>query len=501
VISLKKIGKSNAKARTNRSAKLKEFLGLSRRKSRYSIEHAFFGLVLLVIFSSSALAANVCAGPSASGNGSGNDWNNLFGFNTGTLVRGDTYYLADGNYASRSFSTPASGATLITIKKATEADHGPATGWSSTYGDGQAVFRAPLLFASNYWVLNGQTRTGLRSGYGIKVDNNTVKASMDGNIKLGNTNPATASYVIISYVELAGTGDQTGTYWEDGVLAADEIYSTNITIDHCWIHDQAGVNLALRALSNVIVEYSVIERDYSSPASHSEGVVLKHTNNVTFRYNILSDIEGTGYIATPSGTRNSIANTYIYSNVFEIPTVPKRGGSGMGPVAVFDCDSTGDFIFYNNTIINFRNALFVGHPRNPNSSPNLTFGTGYTATFTRAYIKNNLWVSCDAVVNPAADQYTTITDYQWSHNAYYNTATWDGSGRNNQVLTSMPLINWPSGDYNLVSATMAGATLPSPFNIDPSGAVRGVNGMWDRGAFQFGGGISAPKSVRIIAPN
>jgi hypothetical protein len=65
----------------------------------------------------------------------------------------------------------------------------------------------------------------------------------------------------------------------------------------------------------------------------------------------------------------------------------------------------------------------------------------------------------------------------------------------------MPLINWPSGDYNLVSATMAGATLPAPFNIDPSGALRGENGMWDRGAFQFGGGIGAPKNVRIIAPN
>src|SRR4030043_1400540 len=75
----------------------------------------------------------------ATGANNGSDWNNAFTTLPATLVRGTTYYIADGNYASYTFDDAVSGTTLITVKKATVADHGTETGGVSTYGDGQAV--------------------------------------------------------------------------------------------------------------------------------------------------------------------------------------------------------------------------------------------------------------------------------------------------------------------------------------------------------------------------
>jgi hypothetical protein len=62
------------------------------------------------------------------------------------LTRGDTYYIADGSYVTYIFDDVASGSLVITIKKATVADHGTETGWLDTYGDGQAVFADVLAF-------------------------------------------------------------------------------------------------------------------------------------------------------------------------------------------------------------------------------------------------------------------------------------------------------------------------------------------------------------------
>ena len=64
-----------------------------------------------------------------------------------TLVRGDTYYIADGSYPSYTVDDAVSGTIVITIKKATTSAHGTENGWDSSYGDGQAVF------TSSEWVV------------------------------------------------------------------------------------------------------------------------------------------------------------------------------------------------------------------------------------------------------------------------------------------------------------------------------------------------------------
>ena len=127
-----------------------------------------FGIFLFLIVSVSA--ANHYVRQGASGNG--NDWSNAYGSLPSTLVRGDTYYVADGSYGGYGFNDADSGTTLITIKKATASDHGTSTGWQSSFGDGQVIFTSTISFSSGYYVLDGQTGGGpgsWKSGFGFKV--------------------------------------------------------------------------------------------------------------------------------------------------------------------------------------------------------------------------------------------------------------------------------------------------------------------------------------------
>src|ERR1039457_4635384 len=65
--------------------------------------------------------ATYCVGPSATGNGSGSDWNNMKAWSS-TPSRGDVWYLCGGIYTGKTFSTASSGSTVITIKKAVASD-------------------------------------------------------------------------------------------------------------------------------------------------------------------------------------------------------------------------------------------------------------------------------------------------------------------------------------------------------------------------------------------
>jgi hypothetical protein len=94
----------------------------------------------------------------AGGAANGSDWNNAYPSLPGTLQRGATYYVAGGAYPSYTFNTPALGAQVITLKKASLKDHGTETGWNPSYGTNQAVFSAHIFVQTSYFVLDGQYR-------------------------------------------------------------------------------------------------------------------------------------------------------------------------------------------------------------------------------------------------------------------------------------------------------------------------------------------------------
>jgi hypothetical protein len=434
--------------------------------------------------------------PGATGNNSGSDWTNAYTSLPATLVRGDTYYLADGSYGAYKFDDPSSGSTLITIKKATASDHGTDTGWSNTYGDGQAIFTSWSI-PGDYYLFDGQTRNidwylGKLSQYGIRVYNSSgIPVRLDdGGSNFGNN-------LTFQYVDFEAPGrDYLG---EDGG-GVDVIYSNgwtgsgvgpqNVIFSRCAMHDSDRTIFLMRQWNNLTVEYSYIARNASSPTMHGEILSDDGSDNVVFRFNIIEDPEGTAVFAILNGsgsksTSNTASGWKIYGNViFHSDSYWSAGREGITGIVFSAKDATNsnwsdDWKVYNNTIVHVK-GLWSGVV--------IQAGSGNV-------VQNNIWYNSVRTNNGGAS-----FDYNW----YYNTLPDGDNGVNRQTCTSNCNIfaSIANKDFHLVSATASGIILPSPYNVDIDGVVRGSNGVWTRGAYQFPGqafsSLQAPTNLRVV---
>ena len=426
-----------------------------------------------------ASAATHYVRPGATGSNTGADWTNAYTKLPSPLTRGDTYYLADGSYGTYVFQTPNSSSTTIVIKKAIESDHGTATGWSSTYGVGQAVFSNWQIY-TDYYVFDGQRRdsnwqTGATSQYGIKVAGTSP-------VRLDNGSGTGADNVTFRYVDFQGGGRDTGA-------GDDVIYglagNSNLTFQSCALHDSDRTIFLMRGnWQNLTVDHSYLARNTSTPAVHGEMLSMTDSTNVVWSNNVMEDLEGTAFIAGLNG--GTAANWKIFGNVAShsaayIANTGRKSGHNFGVAGfVFIANDASNnnrgngFLVYNNSFVNIQGSY---------SGVVIQSGTGNE-------VRNNIWYSSVRTNNSFSG---TI-----SNNWYYNTPIDGDSTATKTVCTSSCDIftSITGKDFRLKSATGGGFTLGSPFNIDTNGVTRGADGNWDRGAFEFGGtAVSA-----VLAP-
>lgn len=425
----------------------------------------------------------------ATGANNGADWGNAYRALPAALQRGAVYYVAAGNYPPHVFADATSGTNLIIIEKATATKHGAEAGWQAAFGTGQATFAAPLSFTRGYYIFDGQYRANMTSGYGFKVDGQTSPLPSGGDINIGTRNPDAATEVTIRFVEVSGSHDRANPQQsrDDGIEALWG--SHGWCVQYCAIHDTGLCSLFCRGCRNAVLEYSWLDRNHSTPAWHAEGVsASEQQNNFTIRYNVFQDIEGTAHIATPSGGHWTGTNWYIYGNVFLYDPTNQPAGpttTGDGVFAVFDCNLLGDCFFCNNTIVHCPQGQVGIVPGNP-------------VNMDRFYIKNNLWInsgdgrSLGISVhggNPEGKP-ISVTDFQWDHNEYVN--CWSpADGTAGAVIAHLagpygsPLVEMTNLNFNLSAHTAPGVPMPAPLNTDPNGELRGSDGLWDRGAYQY----------------
>lgn len=342
-------------------------------------------VVLALLWASPSVAANHFIRPdgeaSVSGTGgcsSGGTgtWEvaNACPFFPATLVRGDTYCVADGDYSAkgqRTFSTAVSGTTVITIKKATDAAHcDQETGWVSTLGDGQATF-LPITFSTGYWTWNGVSRNESNwkdyTAYGFRVDNSAYTNTLCAMCATGTA--TTSGNLSISYTDIEGSGDYAdNTRLDDAfrAIASVGVDLGTLTVSRSALRDTGADIFTLREWDDVIVEYNYIARN----GLVTQGASPKHTqacdcstsiNGLTWRYNWTEDISGTAIIATSgnSGTAKFAAgggassDWRIHGNRFT------RSGDSRGVgdcvariVGLFTSEHTGYFDVVGNTIVN-----------------------------------------------------------------------------------------------------------------------------------------------------
>jgi len=416
------------------------------------------------------------------------DWTDACDQLPSTLQRAATYYLADGTYPGYTFDDAVSGTSVITVKKATEADHGTNTGWSSTHGDGQANFTGGLIFVTDHWTIDGSTRNEANwadgPSYGIKTTSiftNSLSfghASDNVTLKYLDIGPDYGSSDNPSYGDLIYLGGfgETADNW---LIHRSYIHNGRVLGQHAGVH-------------NVTYELSFLGPNWTKTG-------IRHQvrgSSVTIRYNIFRNacqgqpgVPGVGESCTAivgwygnaGSNGENYSNSAVYGNVFidTIGTVFYSGGAlvmgddrtsqGGGPQ-----DCTGCKIF-NNTFVGIGSL-------NPSSH----VGFEFTGIKTNTEARNNIWHNVG------------------SHTPFCQAAV---CSDNPTVANASQFINPAASNFRLVSPTANGAPLSSPYNTDADGKLRGTDGIWDLGAYEYlanGGGDTiapaAPSNLTISPP-
>jgi len=413
-------------------------------------------LIIVLAISVTTHAATHCVSPSGSGSKTGADWNNAYANIPASLVRGDTYYIADGSYGNHTFGDAVSGTTAIVIRKATAADHGVDTGWNNSYGAGQAVFGSWRFAHANsgYYEFEGYS-AAVTKGCGIKVQmplESNLYSSGAAAIIFGGGSTANFPYMTFKYLEVSGpysTGTYSSSLYRTGIFFSQNDGSNNTshsTVSHCWIHNGCTTPIADGdGNSYLTIEYcELCDMNDTGGIDHADVYVVA-SNNGIFRYNYCHNYVPCG-LFMQGGT--SVSGFQVYGNVFD--------GGGKTATQFITCN------------------------------------TGCTLTNWQVY--NNTIVDVDSPFNLASP---SVIGCKFYNNLFCGHSGSGGSGwdtQNSLTVSSSVFVNYAGKDFHLQSHTTSGTTLSSPYNIDMDGVTR-VPGSWDIGAYEYvagGGGITPP---------
>ena len=402
----------------------------------------------------------------ATGAANGIDWNNAYPTLPSTLARGATYYIADGNYNGYVFDDAVSGTQLITIKKATVADHGTATGWNDTFGDGQATWTGSWRFLTNYWLVDGQVGggpsdwEGITNPLGFRLLGTCVNIDHDNKVDSGD-------FVTIRHLEIDGQQTQVGSLCRAVNLRRNH----NFTMQHSYIHNIGEDVFSIAdGGDNFLLEYSKTKLAPidQSAASHGDLFEVQYgtMNNWTIRYNFFEDPVGS-YLFGAHDTA-TINGYNIYGNIIYFRTRDQNTGNCQ-----FGHLSAGGTVnnlkVYNNTITGIFGASCFA------------FYSPWLGTSPEA--RNNIWhETVDSGYN------FSFSSVSHSNNNLYNMVTQAGETN----LTGDPFVSEISRDFRLTARTAAGISLPAPYNVDMFGNTRGADGTWDRGAIEYSGVALVP---------
>lgn len=436
-------------------------------------------LLVLILFAAAetAMAANHYVRAGAAGANNGIDWANAYTSLPKSLVRGDVYYVASGSYPSHTFDDATSGTLVITVKKATESDHGTDTGWQTSYGVGQATFNSVLRFSKSYYVFDGQVRNEANwfdgKAYGFKINHN----NQDQNIVIDHNGvPITSisiKYVFVDaiYGNLSGPTVRRYAIDTDG-YAEKGAQATNLLFHRMYVYGSNNVWF-LRTTEGAIVEYSASDGALNGVNNHGEIVNLYYTGyNAIIRYNNFRN----AYV--DNGAKNGgtalVAITYADGLQF-YGNVASNFATGDGAVG-FSLYYSSHNRVYNNTFVNG-----IGW------NSGVSWGSG-----TDNLVYNNLWINCSTANLQGTHDYNAFSDSNSRGEAHSQV----------KVPTSI-FSNYSGGDFRLVSETDAGKSLSAPYNQDALGQIRGADGIVSRGAFEFAPGINnngaiAPATALVV---
>jgi hypothetical protein len=435
--------------------------------------------IILFLQGMSGYAAELCIVEGGTGSRNGSSWSNALPSLPAALVRGNTYWIADGTYSGHTFEAPESGDTYIFVKKAIASNHGPTAGWVSSYGDGVAVFTGTLAFDTGYYDVDGQVGSG-RSGHGFRVDitsGTNVKHifSMDG-----------PDSVKLRHIECKGVGEDRLNNSDDIVYivcqASDR--SQNWELSYMWLHDTNRTCVFTLCANNFIIQNCVIERRHTNGTVHGELFSINDSGmdaNVVIRNNIIADCAGTGLVAIKDYDQ---AGFELYGNLFYQSGTRYNTSNGIICMTRAGGTTTNTKI-YNNTFVNANGV-------DGNLNPAVYF-TSYSTAGNEAY--NNILFNTAGIAGLQRQDYNFTNDPDQLTGEAHRQLWTGGTGLFEDYATL---------DYRLAIATEAGVFLGAEYAMDMLEHTRGTDGRLDRGAYELEGSggirLSPAKNLRLGTP-
>jgi HYDIN/CFA65/VesB-like, Ig-like domain len=415
-------------------------------------------------------AANHCIRAGATGANDGSDWVNAYTSVPSTLVRGDIYYIASGNYSHYMFSTPESGTTLSTLRKATVADHGTDTGWSASYASGQAVFPG-FEFSTGYLMVDGATR------WGIKVTCGSPGTGIDSR-RVGG---ASVSSITFQYVESAGPASSAPYPYQVGG-DCQTVYCcffqgptlNDLQFKNCYFHGSSTVFQSAGTVRMLIenciladsrIDYGASGFDPNKP--HDNIAFIQQGTDTTFRFNTVSNWDVTGFY--PNGT--SPGTHRIYGNYFNSSV---SSGAAIWFYATITAGN-GTWLIYNNTFKDIANgAIYTDSGASPIGS----------VTNNIFYNYNFCW-------------WGSLThDYNWySGSSTYNEPNGIAGGSTNPFSTAPNIVSTIGASF----PRNKGHPLDAQYATDVDGNTRGADGAWDMGAIEYSTGVPSTNPVISVS--
>ena len=437
-------------------------LNMTRNKYYCMEKKLFFPLLLLLVIPN-IVAAEYYIRDGGPTSGCGTSWSNACDDlnNFASLQRGETYWIADGNYAPYVFDDGLQGTTYITIKKATESNHGPGSGWQSSYGDGQAVFTEEIDFLSGYYLWDGVTGSGGDiDSYGFKIIHNGDCSTSDRHESINI--PPMGSNGIVTKVTVSHTAMIQGGF----NCGSGHQYQKCINGYARTSGESSGISISNNYMANAADTIFMVDTD--------DWII--EDNYIVDTWGLSTGVHGD--VIQPQQSTNVI----VRGNLFKHNDGILIGYHEMG---------NDNWDIYNNIIIDHINTHMI-HETETNSATNTEYhhnmvfnslcGGGFVDINQPGEAYNNLFYD----TNNCFFTPSITHDY----NAWISSTNTDSSEETNGIDISAPnpFIDSAAEDFRLKSDApvidQGYDSLSSMFNTDRNGITRPQGDGWDMGAYE-----------------
>ena len=433
---------------------------------------------LVVFFGFPGAAKNLYVRKGASGSNNGSDWNNAWTDVTqiswGGVNPGDSIWIAGGNYGTLLIG--ANGATnnpiYIARVRSTNSIPASAAGWNSAY-DSQVVLSFYNNYGSHSWItLDGQVPYS-----GILITNTSLAG-----VHLMDYAGSSVSYSVTKCCDIGGAC--TSSTAESGETRCFNCNSIGVGnyFGYCQFHNAPTLFSTLYQ-ANFMVEHCKLYSNLTGSTStyHPNVWQTVGCTNVTVRYCEIYNWQAEGIMMDFCATSDALnVNWYIYGNVWHDAIGGNTGGSAR--IVESQYNPNGPVYLYNNTFV----GMIIG--------VNLANGGS--------------WNSSNASTNNIYIQTGGSHGFGKGHDDYDLSDVANSETHGIGGATSGIFVNFAAQNYQIVSNIAAAyprnkaAALPAQYANDFNGNIRGADGAWDIGAYEYnaGNGDTTPPTVALTSP-